>query len=74
MSFPSWYMAVHYFVLLGLTSCQLWEDIGNWWSSLKKKARNCVHEHYQWDPQNRQRFVALLMLTSQKRFWSVELS
>ncbi|KAF8545930.1 hypothetical protein OG21DRAFT_1491756 [Imleria badia] len=31
----------------------LWEDVGNWQSSLKKKARNFVCEHYQWDLQNR---------------------
>ncbi|KAF8547507.1 hypothetical protein OG21DRAFT_1527113 [Imleria badia] len=30
----------------------LWEDIGNWRSSLKKKARTFMCEHYQWDPQN----------------------
>ncbi|KAF8842572.1 hypothetical protein BDN67DRAFT_1009611 [Paxillus ammoniavirescens] len=30
----------------------LWEDIGNWRSSLKKKARSHVHESYEWDPQN----------------------
>ncbi|KAF9228179.1 hypothetical protein BS17DRAFT_813129 [Gyrodon lividus] len=30
----------------------LWEDIGNWWSSLKKKARSYVHERYEWDPEN----------------------
>ena len=36
-----------------LISSQLWEDIGNWQSSLKKKARNFVREQYRWDPQNR---------------------
>ncbi|KIJ09463.1 hypothetical protein PAXINDRAFT_17449 [Paxillus involutus ATCC 200175] len=30
----------------------LWEDIRNWWSSLKKKAHSHVHECYEWDPQN----------------------
>ena len=29
-----------------LISSQLWEDIGNWRSSLKKKVRNFVHEQY----------------------------
>ncbi|KIM57139.1 hypothetical protein SCLCIDRAFT_29085 [Scleroderma citrinum Foug A] len=30
----------------------LWEDLGNWRSALKKKARTYVHEHYKWDAQN----------------------
>ncbi|KAI5985843.1 hypothetical protein EDD15DRAFT_2200383 [Pisolithus albus] len=30
----------------------LWEDLGNWRSSLKKKARFFVHDRYEWDPQN----------------------
>ncbi|KIJ13947.1 hypothetical protein PAXINDRAFT_156328 [Paxillus involutus ATCC 200175] len=30
----------------------LWEDIGSWWSSLKKKAHSHVRECYEWDPQN----------------------
>ena len=32
---------------------QLWEDIGNWRSALKKKACTYVHERYEWDAQNR---------------------
>ena len=32
---------------------QLWEDIGNWCSALKKKAHIFIHERYGWDPQNR---------------------
>ncbi|KAI6001903.1 hypothetical protein EDD15DRAFT_2361265 [Pisolithus albus] len=31
----------------------LWEDLGNWRSSLKKKARFFVRDRYEWDPQNR---------------------
>ncbi|KAF9227895.1 hypothetical protein BS17DRAFT_813771 [Gyrodon lividus] len=31
----------------------LWEDIGNWQSSLKEKARSYVRERYKWDPENR---------------------
>ena len=34
-----------------LISCQLWENLGNWCSILKKKAQNYVREHYQWDSQ-----------------------
>ncbi|KAI5986738.1 hypothetical protein EDC04DRAFT_2614983 [Pisolithus marmoratus] len=30
----------------------LWEDLGNWCSSLKKKACFFVHECYEWDSQN----------------------
>ncbi|KAI6041969.1 hypothetical protein EDC04DRAFT_2892470 [Pisolithus marmoratus] len=30
----------------------LWEDLGNWCSSLKKKACFFVHEHYEWGAQN----------------------
>ena len=31
---------------------KLWEDLGNWCSALKKKARTLVREHYKWDAQN----------------------
>ncbi|KAI5983697.1 hypothetical protein EDD15DRAFT_2201844 [Pisolithus albus] len=31
----------------------LWEDLGNWHSSLKKKACFFVRDRYEWDPQNR---------------------
>ncbi|KAI5983249.1 hypothetical protein EDD15DRAFT_2376648 [Pisolithus albus] len=30
----------------------LWEDLGNWHSALKKKARFFVQDRYEWDPQN----------------------
>ncbi|KAI5981167.1 hypothetical protein EDD15DRAFT_2201023 [Pisolithus albus] len=30
----------------------LWEDLRNWHSSLKKKARFFVRDRYEWDPQN----------------------
>ncbi|KAI5985789.1 hypothetical protein EDD15DRAFT_2200484 [Pisolithus albus] len=30
----------------------LWEDLGNWHSALKKKARFFVRDRYEWDPQN----------------------
>ena len=33
---------------------QLWEDLGNWHSSLRKKARMYVTQRYKWDPNNRQ--------------------
>jgi len=32
---------------------QLWEDLGNWRSSLRKKARVYVTQCYKWDPNNR---------------------
>ena len=32
---------------------QLWEDLGNWRSSLRKKARTYVTQCYKWDPNNR---------------------
>ena len=32
---------------------QLWEDLGNWRSSLRKKARTYVTQRYKWDPNNR---------------------
>ncbi|KAI6016823.1 hypothetical protein PISMIDRAFT_15759 [Pisolithus microcarpus 441] len=31
---------------------QLWEDLGNWHSSLRKKACVYVSQRYQWDPDN----------------------
>ncbi|KAI6004674.1 hypothetical protein EDD15DRAFT_2359402 [Pisolithus albus] len=31
----------------------LWEDLGNWRSGLRKKARSFVAQRYQWDPENR---------------------
>ena len=31
---------------------QLWEDLGNWHSSLRKKAHMYVTQHYKWDPNN----------------------
>ncbi|KAF8558083.1 hypothetical protein OG21DRAFT_1519960 [Imleria badia] len=31
----------------------LWEDIENWWSGLKKRARVFIQEWYEWDPENR---------------------
>ena len=40
-------------ILNFLTRYQLWEDIGNWHSALKKKACIFIREHYGWDPQNR---------------------
>ncbi|KAI6161677.1 hypothetical protein EDD17DRAFT_1508795 [Pisolithus thermaeus] len=30
----------------------LWEDLGNWCSGLRKKARSFVAQCYQWDPEN----------------------
>jgi len=35
-----------------LETFKLWEDLGNWHSSLKKKAHTLVHECYEWDAQN----------------------
>lgn len=32
---------------------QLWEDLGNWRSALRKKARVFVTQRYSWDPENR---------------------
>ncbi|KAI6136008.1 hypothetical protein F5141DRAFT_1208385 [Pisolithus sp. B1] len=32
---------------------QLWEDLGNWHSGLRKKAHSFVAQCYQWDPKNR---------------------
>ena len=32
---------------------QLWEDLGNWRSALRKKARMHVSQRYKWDPENR---------------------
>ena len=34
-------------------SVQLWEDLGNWRSSLRKKARIYVTQRYKWDTNNR---------------------
>ena len=34
---------------------QLWEDLGNWRSSLRKKARTYVTQCYKWDPNNRRK-------------------
>ena len=31
---------------------QLLEDLDNWHSSLRKKARTYVTQHYKWDPNN----------------------
>ena len=31
---------------------QLWEDLGNWRSALRKKARVQVSQHYKWDTEN----------------------
>ncbi|KAI9569836.1 hypothetical protein HD554DRAFT_2170836 [Boletus coccyginus] len=31
----------------------LWEDLGNWRSALRKRARVFVTQRYQWDPENR---------------------
>lgn len=31
---------------------KLWEDLGNWRSALRKKARTFVTQRYQWDPEN----------------------
>ncbi|KAF8835704.1 hypothetical protein BDN67DRAFT_984450 [Paxillus ammoniavirescens] len=39
-------------LMLGRKRRLLWEDIGNWRSSLKKKAHSHVRESYEWDPQN----------------------
>jgi len=33
---------------------QLWEDLGNWCSLLRKKACVYVTQRYKWDPNNRQ--------------------
>ena len=33
--------------------CQLWEDLGSWRSTLRKKAQTFVTQQYQWDPENR---------------------
>ncbi|KAI5990612.1 hypothetical protein EDD15DRAFT_2369688 [Pisolithus albus] len=30
----------------------LWEDLGNWHSSLRKKAHVYMSQHYKWDPDN----------------------
>ena len=35
-----------------LINFQLWEDLSNWCSALKKKAHMYVCERYEWDPQN----------------------
>ena len=32
---------------------QLWEDLGNWHSALRKKARVQVSQRYKWDTENR---------------------
>jgi len=32
---------------------QLWEDLGSWHSTLRKKAQTFVTQRYQWDPENR---------------------
>ena len=37
---------------------QLWEDIGNWRSALKKKACTYVRERYTWDVENRRQVNA----------------
>lgn len=31
----------------------MWEDLGNWRSMLRKKARTFVTQRYQWDSENR---------------------
>ena len=31
---------------------QLWKDLGNWRSSLRKKAHTYVTQRYKWDPNN----------------------
>ncbi|KAG6372132.1 hypothetical protein JVT61DRAFT_7915 [Boletus reticuloceps] len=33
-------------------ACQLWEDLRNWQSVLRKKAQTYVAQCYQWDPEN----------------------
>lgn len=43
----------HILAFIVIISSQLWEDIANWRSSLKKKAQNIVRERYEWDSQNR---------------------
>lgn len=39
---------------------QLWEDIGNWCSALRKKACVFVSQQYQWDPENHQEVNATI--------------
>lgn len=39
---------------------QLWEDVGNWRSALRKKARIFVSQRYQWDPENRREVNATI--------------
>ena len=31
---------------------QLWEDLGNWCSLLRKKAHTYMTQRYKWDPNN----------------------
>ena len=41
-----------------LITDQLWENIGNWCSALKKKAHTYIRERYTWDVENRRQVNA----------------